>query len=280
MEHADSLQAAPVLDTSILNAPILQGRVIYVTGPAKGMGRDITCSLARAGADLILLGRDLDAIAPVADEARAMGVRVVSCYCDVTDEASVVQAMQTGRQALGGRADGLVCVHGTTGAGTKKLWQQTVEDYRTVFDSNVLGVMLTMREALKDFISQKRGSIVAIGGSFGFKGAAGQSLYAATKWALRGMVHSAALEAGPYAVRLNTVCPGGVDGERLTRQLGEIAAQEGRDIHDIYASMAEKTALRRMSQGQDIANAVVFLLSDLARNITGQDLVVDGGGII
>jgi len=157
------------------------------------------------------------------------------------------------------------------------LW---VGDYHAVFDINLLGVMLTMREALKEFVQQKKGSIVAIGGTFGFRGAAGQSLYAATKWVLRGMVHSAALEAGCYGVRLNTVCPGGVDGKRLTRQLAEIGAQEGCNMEDIYARMVEKTALGRMSNGQDIANAVVFLLSDLARNITGQDLVVDGGSII
>lgn len=261
-------------------AGMLAGRAVYVTGPAKGMGRDITLALATAGADLILLGRDLEAIAPVADEAAGLGRTVVVERCDVTDAVSVEQAMSAGRAALNGRADGLVCVHGTTGAGTKTLWQQSVEDYRAVFDTNVLGVMLPMREALKHFTAERRGSIVSIGGTFGFKGAAGQSLYAATKWALRGMSRSAALEAGRFGVRVNTVCPGGVDGPRLTRQLEEIAAEQGTSFEQVYARMAAATALGRMSEGSDIAAAVVFLLSDLARNITGQDLIVDGGGIV
>lgn len=261
-------------------AGMLAGRAVYVTGPAKGMGRDVTLALASAGADLILLGRDVGAITPVADEARGLGRTVAVASCDVTDSTSVAQAMAAGRASLGGRADGLVCVHGTTGAGTKVLWQQTVEDYRAVFDTNVLGVMLPMREALKHFTAERRGSIVSIGGTFGFKGAAGQSLYAATKWALRGMSRSAALEAGRYGVRVNTVCPGGVDGPRLTRQLEEIAAEQGSSFDDVYSRMAAATALGRMSQGSDIAAAVVFLLSDMARNISGQDLIVDGGGVV
>ena len=114
--------------------------------------------------------------------------------------------------------------------------------------------------------------MVNVGGTFGFKGAALSSAYGATKWALRGFTHSAALEAGPHGVRVNSVNPGGVDGTRLRRQLAEAAERTGAPYRKIYDDFAARSALGRMSSDIDVANAVLFLLSDAAGNITGQDL--------
>ena len=255
---------------------MLHDRVILVTGPAKGMGRAITLALAQAGADLVLGGRDQAAILPLAEDVRTLGSRVSVQECDVTNEASVEAAFDSGQDALG-VLDGLVCVHGVAGSGQKPLWEQTVGDFRHVFDVNVLGVMLPMREALHRFVRQQRGSIVSIGGTFGFKGAAGQSLYAATKWALRGMSKSAALEAGPFGVRINTVCPGPVVGSRLSRQAAELAELRGTTREDVLESIRVQSSLGRFSQPEDIADAVVFLMSDAAKSITGQDIVIDCG---
>jgi NAD(P)-dependent dehydrogenase (short-subunit alcohol dehydrogenase family) len=94
------------------------------------------------------------------------------------------------------------------------------------------------------------------------------------------MSRSAALEAGPHGVRVNTVCPGGVEGPRLDRQLGEQAERDGLTYDQAYQQFASRSALRRMSTADDIAQAVLFLLSDAARNITGQDLLVDGGTVV
>jgi NAD(P)-dependent dehydrogenase (short-subunit alcohol dehydrogenase family) len=262
------------MDTSLLN------RAIFITGPANGMGAVISAALAEAGADLILAGRDVAAIERVAQSVCGLGREASIQHCDVTDDASVAGAVSAGRDALGGRLDGLVCIAGTTGAPGKTLWENTSEDYRAVFDVNVLGTLLPMRHVLPHLVRQKRGSVVNIGGTFGFKGAPLQSLYAATKWALRGMARSAALEAGPHGVRVNTVCPGGVDGPRLERQLGEQAERDGLTYEQAYQQFASRSALRRMSTADDIAQAVLFLLSDAARNITGQDLLVDGGTVV
>ena len=258
----------------------LLNRSVFVTGPAKGMGIAISLALARSGADLVLAGRDISAIEDVAEKVEAMGQAACVQQCDVTDDDSVASAVNRGRAAIGGRLDGLVCVAGIAGPSGKTLWQSTVEDYRRVFDVNVLGIILAMRHVLPHLINQESGSVVNIGGTYGFRGAPFDSLYAGTKWAVRGLTKSAALEAGPHGVRVNCVCPGGVDGPRLRRQLTERAEQENRTFQEAYDRFCASTALGRVSSPADVAESVVFLLSDAARNITGQDLVVDGGTII
>ena len=258
----------------------LQDRTVFVTGPAKGMGSAITLALARSGADVILAGRDIAAIEDVAGKVEALGRAASVQQCDVTQDESVAQAVTSGKDALGGRLDGLVCVAGTTGPFGKPVWQSTVEDYRNIFDVNVLGIVLAMRHVLPHLIQQKSGSVVHIGGTYGFKGVRLDSLYAATKWALRGLTRSAALEAGPYGVRVNSVCPGGVEGQRMRRQLAEQAERDNQTPEETYDRFRAGTALGRVSSPTDVAEAVVFLLSDAARNITGQDLLVDGGTIV
>jgi len=257
----------------------LAGKAILVTGPAKGMGGAITRAIAAAGGDLVLLGRDMMAIEAIADEVRALGRIVLAVSADVTKDEEVAAAVAKADAAFPSLW-GAVNVAGTTGPSGKMLWEHTIEDFRDVFDVNVLGTFLVMKHVLPALIARNGGSVVNIGGTFGFKGVRKSSLYGATKWTLRGMTKSAALEAGGAGVRVNMVSPGGVDGPRLTRQLGEEAEREGITYEERYARFASGTALGRMSTAEDVANAVLFLLSDAARNITGQDLLVDGGTIV
>ncbi|MBB5752704.1 SDR family NAD(P)-dependent oxidoreductase [Prosthecomicrobium pneumaticum] len=257
----------------------LAGKAFLVTGPAKGMGAAITRAIAAAGGDLVLIGRDMAPIEALAAELAALGRTVLPLSADVTKEDEVAAAVARADAALPSLY-GAVNVAGTTGPAGKTLWEHTLEDFRDVFDVNVLGTFLVMKHVLPALIARRAGSLVNIGGTFGFKGVRKSSLYGATKWTLRGITKSAALEAGSAGVRVNMVSPGGVDGPRLTRQLGEEAEREGISYEERYARFASGTALGRMSTAEDVAAAVVFLLSDAARNITGQDLLVDGGTIV
>ena len=117
----------------------LHGRAAFVTGPAKGMGSTITLALARSGADVILAGRDIAAIEEVAGEVRTLGRTASVRQCDVTNDESVAHAVTGGKEALGGRLDGLVCIAGTTGPFGKPAWQSTVGDYRNVLGVNGIG---------------------------------------------------------------------------------------------------------------------------------------------
>lgn len=254
----------------------LDGMAVFVTGAANGMGAGVCRVLAGAGAAVVLSGRDVAALDAVA--AELPGSKVAPC--DVTDEASVIRAVADARAAFPEHRWGLANVAGGTGPGGKTTWEHTLEEVEDIFAVNVYGPFLTMKHFLPVMIEARAGSVVNVGGTFGFKGAALSSAYGATKWALRGFTRSAALEAGPHGVRVNSVNPGGVDGPRLRRQLGEAAERSGEDPQKLYDDFAGRAALRRMSTDIDVANAVLFLLSDAAGNITGQDLLVDGGTVV
>ncbi|MBC7156332.1 MAG: SDR family oxidoreductase, partial [Rhodobacteraceae bacterium] len=122
--------------------------------------------------------------------------------------------------------------------------------------------------------------IVNIGGTFGLRGRAGRVAYSASKWGLRGLTKSFALELGPHNINVNCVCPGMVEGERFDAVCADMAARLGIGVEQARARHAEDYALRRVSTAQDVAEAVLFLASDRARQITGQDLAVDGGWVV
>jgi NAD(P)-dependent dehydrogenase (short-subunit alcohol dehydrogenase family) len=258
----------------------LRDRAVLVTGPAKGMGRAITLAIAEAGGDVALLGRDRAPIEALACEVRAAGRVALVIETDVTSDADMEQAVAAAVGEFGERLWGAVAVAGVAGPSGRKLWEHTPRDFRAIFDVNVLGVFLLLRHLLPRLITRGGGSVVTIGGTFGFKGVRDASLYGASKWALRGMTKSAALEAGHAGVRVNMVSPGGVDGPRLTRQLGEQAEREGVPYAAVHERFAATSALGRTSTDIDVADAVLFLLADTARNVTGQDLLVDGGTIV
>jgi 3-oxoacyl-[acyl-carrier protein] reductase len=255
---------------------LLAGRTAVITGPAKGMGAAITLALAEAGADLFLLGRDLAAIAPVSDAARSVGRGVTVAACNVLDAADVMRAFNS----LPDRIDILVNVAGGTGPLGKPFWENTPEEFEHILALNVTGCFLTMRAVMPRMIAQNYGKIINIGGTFGLRGRAGRAAYSASKWGLRGLTKSAALEAGPHNININTVCPGMVEGPRFDGVSAEIARRRGISIDEAKHGMAAEYALGRISTDHDIAASVVFLASDLSRQITGQDLAVDGGWVI
>jgi NAD(P)-dependent dehydrogenase (short-subunit alcohol dehydrogenase family) len=258
---------------------LLTDRVAVVTGPAKGMGAATTLLLAREGADLALVGRDIAAIGPVAEEARALGRRATVIACDVTDPAQVEAMAQAVLQEFG-RCDALVNIAGGTGPLGKSFWETTPEEFDDILRLNVTGCFLTMRAFASSMIARRSGKIVNVGGTFGLRGRAGRAAYSASKWGLRGITKSAALELGPYDINVNCVCPGMIEGPRFEKVRAEMAARLGISMEEARAEHAKDYALRRISTAEDVAGAVLFLASDLSRQVTGQDLAVDGGWVI
>jgi 3-oxoacyl-[acyl-carrier protein] reductase len=258
---------------------LLKDRVAVVTGPAKGMGAACTLLLAEQGADLALAGRDTAAIEPVAAQVRAMGRRAEVFACDVTDAASV-DAMAAGALAAFGRCDILVNIAGGRGPLGKTFWETTPEEFDAILRLNVTGCFLTMRAFAPGMIAAQYGKVVNVGGTFGLRGRAGRAAYSASKWGLRGITKSAALELGPHNINVNCCCPGMVEGPRFEAVRATMAAQHGISAEEARVKHAGEYALRRISTDQDVANAVLFLASDLSRQTTGQDLAVDGGWVI
>jgi NAD(P)-dependent dehydrogenase (short-subunit alcohol dehydrogenase family) len=253
------------------------GKVAVVTGPAKGMGAAITLMLAREGADLMLLGRDLAAIEPVAADARALGRTVVLARCDVTQAPEVEAAIETARARFDDRIDILVNVAGGTGPIETPSWETSPEQFAGIVDTNLLGCFLTIRYVLPVMMRRRSGKIVNIGGTFGLRGQALRTAYSASKWGLRGLTKSVALEVGSYNINVNTVAPGMVEGPRFERVCRERAARLGKTADDVRREWEQQYALHRITTADDIANAVWFFASERSRNVTGQDLAVDGG---
>jgi 3-oxoacyl-[acyl-carrier protein] reductase len=243
------------------------------------MGAAATLLLAHAGADLVLAGRDLKPIEAVADQVRALGRRAEIVQCDVTSDDDVLALRDTALDAFG-TIDILVNIAGGTGPLGKRSWETTSEEFDQIINLNMKGCFQTMRAVLPTMIDKRYGKIVNVGGTFGLRGRALRMAYSASKWGLRGITKSTALEAGPHNVNVNCVCPGMVDGPRFQTVCAERADKLGITVEEARAQHEAEYALRRISTDEDVANAILFFASDASRNITGQDLAVDGGWVI
>ncbi|MEK8086573.1 SDR family NAD(P)-dependent oxidoreductase [Aquabacterium sp. A3] len=255
----------------------LRNKVAVITGPAKGMGAAVTLAFADEGCALVLAGRDTAAIEPVAQAARAKGVPAIVVRCDLTDPEQT-DALARAALAQFGRIDILVNVAGGSGPIGKTGWETTTEEFNDIVELNMTGCFNTMRAVMPAMIEQGGGKVVNVGGTFGMRGRAGRMAYSASKWGLRGITKSFALEAGPHNINVNCVAPGMVDGPRFREKVcANMATKLGISLEEAMQRHAEDYALKRVTLDEDVANACLFLASDASRQITGVDLPVDGG---
>jgi 3-oxoacyl-[acyl-carrier protein] reductase len=255
----------------------LAGQVTVITGPAKGMGPAIAKAFAAEQSRLALVGRDTTAIAAVAEQASGMGAEAIVLPCDLTDARQCEEAAQATINAYG-RIDILVNVAGGSGPIGKSGVETTPKEFDDVVTLNMNGCFHIMRGVLPTMIAQRYGKIVNVGGTFGMRGRAGRMAYSASKWGLRGITKSFALEVGPYNINVNCVAPGMVDGPRFRDKVcTDMAQRLGITVAEAAERHASEYALQRITTDADVANACLFLASDASRQITGIDLPVDGG---
>ena len=255
----------------------VQDRIAIVTGAAKGMGREISLTLAREGAHVVLASREEAPLGDVAAAVETLGRRALVKPTDVTDEAAVEALVEHTRRTFGGRIDILVNCAGITGPVETPLWQIAAAAWDEVLAVNVKGTFLPMKHVLPVMIAQRYGKVINISGSSGLRGYKNRAAYSSSKWALRGLTRTAALDAGGYNVNVNAVHPGIVDGPRMQRLCQEKARKRGWTPEQVYEEYVQEMALRRVTSAQDVADTVCFLASDASKNITGQSITVDGG---
>jgi NAD(P)-dependent dehydrogenase (short-subunit alcohol dehydrogenase family) len=255
----------------------LADKVAVITGPAKGMGAAVTLAFAAEGCRLVLLGRDVAAIEPVAAKARAIGRTVLVAPCDLTDAAACDAAIASAHQAFGA-IDILVNVAGGSGPMGKTGAETTSEEFDDIITLNMNGCFHTIRAVAPIMMEQGAGKIINVGGTFGMRGRAGRLAYSASKWGLRGITKSFALELGPHNINVNCVAPGMVEGDRFRKKvLPDMARRRGITEQQAFEHHAAEYALKRITVDADVANACLFLASDVSRQVTGIDLPVDGG---
>jgi NAD(P)-dependent dehydrogenase (short-subunit alcohol dehydrogenase family) len=256
----------------------LKGRVAIITGPVKGMGAAVTHAFAAEGCKLALVGRDTAAIEPLAGEVKARGGDAIVIPCDVTDGEQCCAAARATQTHYGERIDILLNVAGGSGPIGRTGVETSEHEFDDIIAINMRGCFNTMRAVLPAMIAQRYGKIVNVGGTFGMRGRAGRMAYSASKWGLRGITKSFALEVGVHNINVNYVAPGMVDGPRFRDKVcADMARRLDISPEDAAALHAADYALKRVSTDVDIANACLFLASDVSRQITGADLPVDGG---
>ena len=256
----------------------LAGRVAIVTGGAKGIGAAISTCLAEDGANLALVGRGEDALRALATalDGKFPGRESLPLGCDVTDEQAVVAMTAAVVERFGG-IDILVNAAGGTGPVETPATDYPIEELRHILDLNVVGTFLPCKHAIPHLVARGGGRIVNLAGTSGLRGYRNRSGYSASKWAVRGLTRTLALELGPHDITVNDVCPNVTNGARMDRIVAEKARKLGREPAEVYADFAAQTALGRFVDEIDVAEAVRFVVSPAARNITGHDIPVDAG---
>lgn len=256
----------------------LYGKVAVVTGAAKGMGGPICTSLADEGAALVLAGRDIDAIDAHVEHLHEQfpDVETLAVRCDVTDETATSGLAAAALERFG-RIDILVNTAGVIGPIETPAQEVALDDFKFVLDVNVVGTFLPSRAVIPSMIEAGGGRIVNIAGTSGLRGYRNRVAYSSSKWAVRGLTRTLALELGPHGITVNAVCPNVTNGERMDRIVNKKAERTERTYDEVYADFASQTALGRFIDEADVAEAVRFLVSDRARNLTGHDIVVDAG---
>jgi NAD(P)-dependent dehydrogenase (short-subunit alcohol dehydrogenase family) len=250
----------------------LAGRHALVTGGSRGIGRAVAGALTQAGATVTVLGRDQATLAQAVAAGDAAGYVVA----DVIDAPAVAAAI-AGAATQHGPVDILVANAG--GAESAPFAKADPEQFRRMFELNVMGSIHAIRAVLDGMVARRFGRIVAVASTAGLKGYAYVSAYCAAKHAVVGLVRALALETVATGVTVNAVCPGYTDTDMVRESAARIAAKTGRPAEEAVAAMVRNNPLGRLITPDEVAGAVLFLCSPAAAAITGATLTVAGGEI-
>ncbi|HWY53214.1 MAG TPA: glucose 1-dehydrogenase [Terriglobales bacterium] len=240
--------------------------VVLITGALTGIGRATALAFANEGARVVISGRREEEGKKLLAELRKLGAEAEFVRSDVRHEEDMRNLVDKTVERFG-RLDVAVNNAGTEGV-PGPVTEQTAESYAATFDTNVLGTLLSMKHELRVMLAQGSGSIVNVSSTYGHTGAAGASVYAASKHAVEGLTKSAALEVAGTGVRINVVAPGPIETAMLSRFTG---------TDEKKASLAARVPLKRVGRPEEIAQTIAFIASDKASFITGASYLVDGG---
>ncbi len=241
----------------------LKGKVALVTGAGQGIGASVAVELAKAGADVVVLDLKIDADHNVCKAVREQGVECLAVSADVSDEKSVENAFAAVKEKFG-RLDILVNNAGITKDALSH--KMSLEQFNKVLDVNLTGTFICAQKAMAMMAEQGGGAIVNFSSLSGFMGNVGQANYAASKAGVIGLTKTLALEGARKNIRVNAIAPGVIE----TPMTDAIPPE-------IKKNIISRIPLQRMGKPVDVANAVLFLASDLSSFITGHCIHINGG---
>ena len=241
----------------------LEGKVAVITGAARGQGEAEARLFVAEGARVVLTDVLADEVTAV---AASLGDAAVATAHDVSDEAAWAAVVELATSRFGGID---VLVNNAAIHRIRPLLEETAPDLRRIMDVNLIGPVLGMQAVVPAMQARGGGAVVNISSLAAHNGFWGHSAYGSTKWALRGVSRTAAVELGPLGIRVNSVYPGMVETAMLP-PAGDPGTDAARTAH---------VPLGRVGQPTEIAEAVLFLASDASSYMTGAELVIDGGSL-
>lgn len=253
---------------------ILDGKVVVISGVGPGLGRGIAVQCARAGADVVLAARTESRLSDVAKEISELGRRAVTVATDITDHAACQNLLSASMDAFG-RVDGLVN-NAFAMPPLSELCDVDLDEVHRSFDTNVLAA-LRLSRLFAEPLAHSAGGVVMINSAVLRHSRRTFGAYKVTKAGQLALAQSLATELGPRGVRVNSVAPGYIWAENLKWYFDYLAGKRGVTAGEIYDEAASALDLRSLPEPEEIADAVAFLVSPMARAITGQCLDVNGG---
>jgi NAD(P)-dependent dehydrogenase (short-subunit alcohol dehydrogenase family) len=244
----------------------LSGAVVLITGALTGIGRATAIAFAKEGSRIVVSGRRQQEGLDFAAELRDMGAEAAFIYADVRHEEDIKNLIGRTIERFG-RLDIAVNNAGTEGK-PGPVTDQTAESYAATFETNVLGVLLSMKHELLVMKAQGHGSIVNVSSTLGIRGGAGASVYSASKHAVEGLTKSAALEVASMGVRVNAVAPGPIETGMFDRFSGNPDSKE---------RTKAKMPVQRLGRPEEVANIIVYVGSNGSPFLIGQSVIIDGG---
>src|SRR6202522_1240505 len=241
------------LSVSTTRSITMNKQVVLITGALTGIGRAAAVAFAKKGAKVVVSGRRDGAGKPLVEELRAFGSEAEFINADVRKEDDV-RVLVDKTVARFGRLDVAINNAATEGV-VGPITDQTAESFAATFETNVLGVILSLKHEVRAMQAQGSGNIINISSTYGHRGAARASIYAAAKHAVEGITKSVALELATSGIRVNAVAPGPIDTDMLTRF--------ARTPENKTALMAT-VPMNRLGLSEEVANAIVLIASDEA----------------
>ena len=240
------------------------GKRVLVTGGGSGAGADLALGFARAGAEVVICGRRVAALARTA----ALHPAIRALPCDVTDEASVAALYRDA-----GPVDIVIANAGQ--ADSSPFQRTTLDQWNAMIAVNLTGVFLTFREGLRQMPGW--GRLIAVASTAGVKGYAKIAPYAAAKHGVLGMVRSLALEVASRPITVNAICPGFLDTDMTDRSVQVIAEKTGRSLEEARRVVEGMSPQNRLYQPSEVTAAALYLAGPGAEGVNGQALVISGG---
>jgi len=255
----------------------LAGRHAIVTGGGRGIGAAIADELARLGADLTLMGRDVSRIeSHAADLRERHGVRVRAIACDVADEASVAEAFGRAREELG---DAGILVNNAGQSAATAFADTPREVWDRMLAVNLTGTFLCTREVIAAMTAARWGRVVNVASTAGLRGYPKTAAYTAAKHGVVGLTRALALETARQGITVNAVCPGYTDTDMAAAAVGNLVRELGKTEEEARRMITRVNPMGRLIDPAEVAAAVGWLCSPAASGVTGQALAVAGGEV-